>query len=235
MQATLIGCVFAALGGFWFSRRCRQVRDKIKLEKLGIRVVCISDTHGKHRNVKVPDGDVLIHGGDFTHFGKIEDAVDMNDWLGELPHPYKIVVDGNHEANASWKKKTPSILSNATFLRNGVTQLNLVKEGKTRSIKIYGSGFNWPISAGSVSPFSYIPFDTNVLVNHVPAKGHCDGGGGCDMFLEAVKKTVGARLVVGGHIHSEHRQMTSQGVHYVNASMCKNGYSIGWDPIVIDL
>lgn len=31
---------------------------------LGLRVVCVSDTHGRHRNVVVPDGDVLIHAGD---------------------------------------------------------------------------------------------------------------------------------------------------------------------------
>ena len=29
---------------------------------LGVTVVMVSDTHGKHRDVKVPDGDIFVHG-----------------------------------------------------------------------------------------------------------------------------------------------------------------------------
>ena len=40
-------------------------------ERRIVRVVCISDTHGKHRGCSaVPNGDVLIHGGDFTNTGE---------------------------------------------------------------------------------------------------------------------------------------------------------------------
>ena len=34
-----------------------------------IRIVCISDTHKKHRQLDVPDGDILIHAGDFSQWG----------------------------------------------------------------------------------------------------------------------------------------------------------------------
>lgn len=36
------------------------------------RFVCISDTHGKQNSMKfpVPEGDVLIHSGDFSEFGR---------------------------------------------------------------------------------------------------------------------------------------------------------------------
>jgi hypothetical protein len=44
------------------------------------------------------------HTGDFTRFGKEEDAIDFNQWLGTLPHTHKLVVNGNHEANAGWNK-----------------------------------------------------------------------------------------------------------------------------------
>ena len=37
------------------------------------RWVCISDTHGRHREIdSVPDGDVLIHAGDFTDTGSLK-------------------------------------------------------------------------------------------------------------------------------------------------------------------
>ena len=68
-----------------------------------VTLACISDTHGRHRDVFVPEADILVHAGDFTHFGKISDAKDFNKWLGDLPHKHKIVVNGNHEHNAEWK------------------------------------------------------------------------------------------------------------------------------------
>ena len=83
-----------------------------------VKIVCISDTHGRHQDVVVPDGDVLIHAGDWTHFGKQRDADDFNAWLGTLPHQHKIVVNGNHESNATWKRQVKTILSNATHLVN---------------------------------------------------------------------------------------------------------------------
>ena len=62
------------------------------------RIVCISDTHGLHRKVAVPGGDLLIHAGDFMRTGtSLEEIADFNGWLGEQPHPHKIVVAGNHD------------------------------------------------------------------------------------------------------------------------------------------
>merc|ERR1712083_348367 len=71
----------------------------IKLEgdddnKATIRLVMLSDTHGMHRTLDVPEGDVLIHAGDFTRYGKREDVQDFNVWLGTLPHRHKLVVNG---------------------------------------------------------------------------------------------------------------------------------------------
>ena len=71
--------------------------------KLGVRVVCISDTHGAHRSVSVPDGDVLIHAGDFTRYGRESDASDFDAWLATLPHRHKVVVHGNHETATDTK------------------------------------------------------------------------------------------------------------------------------------
>ena len=61
-----------------------------------IRMVCISDTHSAVENLeipfKIPDGDILIHAGDFTNYGEVEKVKEFNTWLGTLPHAYKIVV-----------------------------------------------------------------------------------------------------------------------------------------------
>lgn len=45
----------------------------------------------------IPEGDILIHAGDFTRCGHLQEVRDFNNWLGSLPHKHKIVIAGNHE------------------------------------------------------------------------------------------------------------------------------------------
>lgn len=59
---------------------------------MGLRVVCILDTHELHRELAVPPGDLLIHAGDFTFFGRGTRAiVGFNDWLGGLLQPWHLL------------------------------------------------------------------------------------------------------------------------------------------------
>ena len=65
-----------------------------------VRMVILSDTHGQHRDVRVPNGDLLIHCGDWTKSSskpKVEDYQDFVSWMVSLPHPTKVVVSGNKE------------------------------------------------------------------------------------------------------------------------------------------
>jgi hypothetical protein len=76
-----------------FSVKSNRARSNTTL-----RIVLLSDTHELHREVEVPDGDILIHAGDHSMFSRNMQAVeDFNVWLGELPHRYRVVVPGNHE------------------------------------------------------------------------------------------------------------------------------------------
>ncbi len=51
-----------------------------------IRFVCISDTHSHLEEIleKIPDGDVLIHAGDFTRRGFLNEIEAFNFALGEF-------------------------------------------------------------------------------------------------------------------------------------------------------
>ena len=42
-----------------------------------MRIVAISDTHTHHMDVVVPNGDVLVHAGDFTYKGRREEIVEL--------------------------------------------------------------------------------------------------------------------------------------------------------------
>lgn len=61
-----------------------------------VKVICISDTHNNTLNI--PNGDVLIHAGDLTSAGTVQEIQAQLDWLASLPHREKIVISGNHDS-----------------------------------------------------------------------------------------------------------------------------------------
>lgn len=221
-----------------------------------IKVVMISDTHGKHRELDntLPDGDILIHAGDFSTRYNIEDAIDFNEWLGTLPHRYKIVVNGNHDSpicvpvpishRVPWSKETSAILSNAILLSDSSVKLEI--PGK-RMVNIYGTNFYHPMDAlaysdlqvyekiPSYSSTSDIESNIDILVSHVPPKGF--GPYGCDMLAMTVKR-VRPKLFVCGHIHSGHgmKICDETGITYVNAAnSLKHNEKLAFTPIITRL
>ena len=63
-------------------------------------MVVISDTHGSYsklKNIATLSGDIFIHAGDFTYYGKEQDFLNFFKYLEELNFRYKIVIAGNHE------------------------------------------------------------------------------------------------------------------------------------------
>src|SRR5690554_1392960 len=101
-----------------------------------MKLVCISDTHSLHHRIpEIPDGDALIHAGDCLGQGTLENIEELNEWLGTLPHRYKIVIAGNHD----WAfQETPELarqaLTNAIYLEDSGVEI----EG----IRFWGSPWN---------------------------------------------------------------------------------------------
>jgi 3',5'-cyclic AMP phosphodiesterase CpdA len=59
-----------------------------------IRIVCVSDTHNDDPTDQIPAGDVFIHAGDMTDYGKPEELDKAFEWIRKLPHQLKIVIAG---------------------------------------------------------------------------------------------------------------------------------------------
>ena len=63
-----------------------------------IRLVFISDTHGRHDEITLPEGDVLFHLGDACHKGNMDEMRSFVEWLKKNSgHKERIVIDGNHD------------------------------------------------------------------------------------------------------------------------------------------
>jgi len=104
-----------------------------------MRIVMLSDTHGLHDSIRIPEGDILIHAGDLSSSGKSNEVADAAKWLGSLPYEYKIAIAGNHDLLfESSPNQAASLLRNA-----GVTYL--------QDAAINVEGLSIPAALGSQS------------------------------------------------------------------------------------
>jgi len=214
-----------------------------------LRVVCISDTH--HNNLDdMPEGDVLIHAGDITRYGKEEHVVAFNEWVGRQRqlrgYRHVLVVRGNHENSFPFEGKTSnktnrplsSLLTNVTYLEQRGVEL----EGGYR---VFGTRFCNPTMDLELEHpfFSEIPDGLDILITHGPPKGFLDGGTknssfGCPSLLEFIRLKR-PRLVVFGHIHYGYGMVQGtgdfEGITFVNASICREHGNPANAPIVITL
>ncbi|ETL82800.1 hypothetical protein F441_17738 [Phytophthora nicotianae CJ01A1] len=231
-------------------------------QKGTLRVVCISDTHAKHRNLRdIPEGDVLLHCGDFTNRGTHDEIRDFNDWLGTLPHRHKVVIAGNHdvcmdavEYDQHWNKafrhkvyNDPSLsralLTNCTYLENRSTVIN--------GVKIYGSPMTPPIPgrAGAFNVargfadqqhWTKVPADVDVLVTHGPPHGILDTTFtglhvGSETLLKETMSRIRPSFHIFGHIHEAYGATRVGKTVFVNAASSTLLTKPRHAPVVLDI
>lgn len=210
-----------------------------------MRVVCISDTHGKHRDFTIPDGDLLLFAGDLMN-GGYEDEVglvrDFNAWLGELPHKYKVVIAGNHDRLfESNPKFSQSLITNAAYLENSGIEVEGFKIwGSPQQPEFCNWAFNVPRGEAIRKYWDLIPEDTDILVTHGPPWGCLDkanpmhGHLGCADLTQALRR-VSPRLHAFGHIHGGYGRVGGTWGVSVNAALLDEAYNPTHKPIVIEL
>ena len=128
---SFVYAIFLALRGAPF----KPPRNKPK-----VKVICLSDTHTN--TISVPNGDVLIHAGDLTNAGTVEEIQAQLNWLASLPHKEKIVIAGNHDSYFDPKSRKAEDrnkkldFKGITYLENKAITLKF-KGG--RKLNFYGS------------------------------------------------------------------------------------------------
>ena len=210
---------------------------------MNIRLVCISDTHGSHRKVMLPPGDVLIHCGDLMLSGRVADEIwDFNQWMGEQPFTHRIAVAGNHdilfERQASFAR---SLVTNFKYLENsGTIVCGLKVWGSPQQPEFMDWAFNVPRGEKIRRYWDMIPSDTDVLITHGPPKlilDQCTPGSehlGCEELSHAVAR-VRPRLHLFGHIHGGHGHYWNGTTDSFNCAVMDEAYQVKNPVTVIDL
>lgn len=215
-----------------------------------MKLVCISDTHGLHRKLFIPDGDVLIHAGDFMTTGMLEkEIIDFEDWLISLPHEHKIFIAGNHDRWMQMKISKDILSGKNIYLEDSKHII--------QGVRFYGSPWtptflSWAFMQDRGPQikryWDNIPNDTDVLITHGPPKGILDhvpsvGYQGCNDLMNKVCE-INPKAHIFGHIHCAAGQeeitidRNGRTIKFVNAavtSIVNNTYILQNPPIVIDI
>ena len=206
------------------------------------KIICISDNHNI-LTTKIPDGDILIHAGDLTDHGSMDEIVRGLDWLALQKPELKIFVPGNHDFGFQHNPKETRQLCED---RNIVLLID--EEFHSHGITFYGSpwlpavkkwAFGLERGQQLKEKWDAIPRDTDVLITHAAPMNVLDlpYGSlpiGCYDLYEAVQETA-PYLHVFGHVHNSHGVKPALTTLSVNASLCGESYRCENPPVVVHI
>ncbi len=205
-----------------------------------MQLVCLSDTHGRHRAAQVPDGDVLIHVGDISN-GSMEEVRDFLAWFAQQPHPHKIFLAGNMDYPLSrQKEEVLNLLApEMHYLENDSLELGGKLFWGSPFVPQFVGVFNLPRGEPLRRIWANIPDEVDILLTHTPPYGTLDRTSrgsrvGCEA-LAARLEDLSPAVHLFGHVHESYGMLETNGTIYANVSFLAGGYRGYNEPVVIRL
>lgn len=206
-----------------------------------MKLVILSDSHGLHEKIKIPNGDVFIHCGDFSH-GDEQSLINFISWLSKLPHKIKLIIAGNHDSSLE-------INPNLSDWFGGVAEYLFNSGTSYKGINFWGSPYtpaynNWAFNLNDRELYNNwikVPNNTDVLITHGPPYGILDKNlsgvnCGCKHLLKRIVE-VKPLLHCFGHIHegSGMNYHSHPPTTFINATILNGNYNLAHQPIVYEL
>jgi Icc-related predicted phosphoesterase len=206
-------------------------------------VVAVSDTHTKTKGLVIPDGDVLIHAGDWTYRGGRGEIKEFLEWFDAQPHKHKVFIAGNHEFTLDrfHDRYDHSLQQMVFFSGNENTHYLEDTSVSIEGVRFYGSpgskafgpwGFGVHPGEHADRYWGVIPKDTDVLITHGPPHSILDTVVGRfehlgdESLRERVDQLPRLKAHVFGHIHSSSGMRVDPYTRtlFVNAAICDEQY-----------
>jgi Icc-related predicted phosphoesterase len=210
-----------------------------------MKVVCLGDTHRSEHEVIFPEGDLLIHTGDFD-IRTINELQYINKWFNSLNFEHIIFTGGNHDfyLQKHDSEYINSFFDKAVYLCNEGIEIN----GKKFWASPYTPEFhNWAFmyprcSEEAKKLWNQIPNNLDVLITHGPPykildqnrdRQHC----GCEV-LEREVFLKNPKNHVFGHIHRLNESYLShikiENTNFYNVSVLDEDYNLFFKPTIFE-
>ncbi|MFV8226326.1 metallophosphatase domain-containing protein [Christiangramia aquimixticola] len=205
-----------------------------------MRLVCLADTHNQHHDIALPDGDVLIHAGDFTDGGTRNETNNFLNWIAAQPHKYKLIVPGNHDFFFEKQDQIDTIPGSVTLLIDSGININGINFwGTPMTPGLENWAFNKERGKAIGQHWKKIPLKTDVLITHTPPYGIMDQiGSGLKLGCEELAKSIDLvqpKLHLFGHIHHSSGSLIRENTEFYNLSILDEQQRIMHSPTIIDL
>ncbi len=208
-----------------------------------MKIVFISDTHGEHSHLDLPEGEMIIHAGDVSSRGTEDEVRNFLQWYSSLNFKYKILIAGNHDF--FFEHETDETIQ--SVIPDNIIYLN--DSGiRIEGIHIWGSPvqprfFDWAFNRDRGEDINrhwqLLPDNVDILITHGPPSGILDQtvrgeSVGCEMLLEKIKQLERLKIHVFGHIHEAYGIEERMGIRFINASILDVRYRLSHQPIVVE-
>ena len=207
-----------------------------------MKFVAISDTHGYHRQLQLPQGDIIIHAGDFCHYGSDEQVLDFLAWYAQTDFKHRLLVAGNHDFFAAEKNKLfrDAVPEGINYLENsGITLEGISFWGSPVQPDLIGWAFGTNRGQSMKYYWDLMPEKIDVLITHTPPYGILDKTSsgrsiGCE---ELAKKLVWLKpkVHIFGHVHASYGKKETPDTLHINASNINSSKGLVNKPIIFEL
>ncbi len=206
-----------------------------------MKIVIISDTHGLHRDLDLPKGDIIIHAGDICDHGSKEEVLDFLNWFSKLNFSHKIFIGGNHDIFLDeYPVELLEILpTNIHYLNNNDHIIDGIKFwGSPATPDLIGWAFGKK-RTDMKAHWKYMPKQIDVLITHTPPLGILDKSSrqrslGCSDLLEKVIE-INPQLHIFGHVHASYGIKQIGPTTFINASNINSLKGLINPPIVFEI
>lgn len=211
-----------------------------------MRITAVSDTHGFHRSLSIPSGDVFVHAGDITLQGEIEVIADFVMWMKDLPHEHKVIVPGNHDLTLDIGHPRYDERATRMFELSGAHLLLGTSRTLTmgsRRVKFYGAPWvpnlsGWAFWDRNRDRYEHAPRDIDVLVTHGPPLGIrddtvSDTHFGSRHVVRYLNQCPRLTAHIFGHVHEGYGVSQLGAILFANAATCNANYEPVNAPLVI--